>query len=158
MICGSATAPIYYTFTCEDSFGWGRLWLFTIWFFCGLALLVTTLTKSRGTCIFATSYILAGLSSMPCALQGAYLMQEGQALGFKLWPWLAGEFCYGIGAALFGTKTPERFYKGKFDFFGTGHNWFHLGCVIGAVIHVWASIKCFHERQIYSCPETGLFN
>ena len=159
MICGTATVPIYYTFTCEDSFFWAKTWLMVLQFFCGMALLVTmSQSKSKGTCLFAVAYIAAALSSMPCALHGAYWMQEGQALGFKLWPWIAGELCYAVGATLFGTKTPERFAKGKFDYLGSGHNLFHFSCVVGAVIHIWASFKCFHERQIYSCPETGIYN
>ena len=75
---------------------------------------------------------------------------------FKLWPWLAGVFAYGVGAALYATHTPERYFKGKLDFFGCGHNLFHFGCFIGAAFHMWGSINVFHERQMFSCPETGL--
>ena len=59
---------------------------------------------------------------------------------------------------LYATNTPERWVKGKFDYLGHGHNLFHMGCIIGALIHIWASLKCFHERQLFSCPETGLYN
>ena len=156
MISGSATSPIFYTFTCEESFFWVKFWLGQIWFFCGLASLITvTQSANKSTCLFATVYITAVFLTMPCALHATYGMAEGQAWGFKLSPWLIGEHFYGIGAVLYGTKTPERFFKGKCDFIGSGHNWFHLGCAIGAAIHFWASLKSFHERQLFECPEIG---
>ena len=31
-----------------------------------------------------------------------------------------------IGASFFASEFPQRFFPGKFDFFGQGHHWFHL--------------------------------
>ena len=102
------------------------------------------------------AWIGAAWSTLPGVIHAAYLVDEGQVMGFKLWPWVVGAFAYGIGAVLYGTNTPERWFKGKLDFIGHGHNLFHTGCIIGALLHTWASLKCFHERQLFSCPETGL--
>ena len=41
MICGSSVAPIYYTFMCEDSLFWCKLWLYMIFTLTGSALLMT---------------------------------------------------------------------------------------------------------------------
>ena len=37
MIMGSAVPPVYYAFMCEESQFWGRLWIWQIIVFCGIA-------------------------------------------------------------------------------------------------------------------------
>jgi len=59
---------------------------------------------------------------------------------------------YAGGAVIYALKWPEKFYPGKFDYFGHSHNIFHVCVVVGAVLTFWGSVRVFHERQLYSCP------
>ena len=158
MLCGTAVSPIYYTFMCESSYGWCKLWLTQIFCASFLALFILFKCPNASSFLLGFAWIGAAVSALPGTIHAAYFLEEGQAMGFKLTPWTVGEFAYGIGAVLYATNTPERWVKGKFDYLGHGHNLFHMGCIIGALIHIWASLKCFHERQLFSCPETGLHN
>ena len=137
----------------------GVFWLSQICLLCGVACVMTIFrSKESNLIVFALAWSGAVICTMPCAAHATFFVEEGQAMGFKLWPWVAGYAGYGIGVAFYAFKIPERWSPGKYDYLGHGHNLFHTGCLIGALFHTWASLKCFHERQLFSCPETGLFN
>ena len=60
-----------------------------------------------------------------------------------------------LGALLYVLKIPERFYPKTFDVWLSSHSIFHWTIVVGALILFWSSLRTFHERQIFPCPETG---
>ena len=59
---------------------------------------------------------------------------------------------YALGAVIFAIKWPEKYFKHKYDIVGSSHQIFHVCVVVASVIHLWASIKMFRERQLYQCP------
>ena len=84
-----------------------------------------------------------------------YYSFEDQVYKFAMWPWLGGGILYGIGAILYAIRFPERYFKRTFDIFGSSHQLFHFFVLAAALLHIWASIRVFHERQMYPCPENG---
>ena len=157
MICGSSTPPFYYGFMCDEDRNWGRFYLIQVWSF---SLIATALTlylihdKERQW-IFALAYIIAGYSTLFGCIHLAYYQDESLGMPLPVWPWLGGGTTYAFGAIIYALKIPERFIPKTFDIWLHSHSIFHWMILAAAMIHFWASLRAFHERQIYPCPETG---
>ena len=61
--------------------------------------------------------------------------------------------CYVLGAAIYVYRIPERFFPGKFDFWGSSHNIWHLFVVAATVLHYLGSLECYHTRMNLECKE-----
>ena len=162
MIMGSCTPPFYYGMQCEESWGWGKFYLIQVYSCCLLALLVTLFQDSCGKIssnfkrkLQASCFLIAGYSCAPALIHMGYFSAPDQVFKFAVWPWLVGGILYGIGAIIYALRFPERYFKRTFDIFGSSHNLFHFFILAAALLHIWASIRCFHERQLYPCPEAG---
>ncbi|KAI1173867.1 HlyIII-domain-containing protein [Nemania sp. FL0916] len=62
---------------------------------------------------------------------------------------------YVIGACVYASKIPERWYPGCFDFFGNAHNLWHLAVLGGILYHYIAMLQFFSgafERAQLGCP------
>ena len=59
--------------------------------------------------------------------------------------------CYILGAAIYVNRIPERFFPGKFDFWGSSHNIWHLFVVVGKVLHYLGSLECYNTRMNLEC-------
>ena len=157
MICVSATPPVYYGFMCENSQFYGILFLAQIWLACLAALYVTMRPAQKNfgnNWIIAVAYLVAGYSTAPALIYLAYYIEEDQAPQTNIWPWLGGGILYAIGAILYAIKFPERYIRGVFDIYGSSHQLFHLFVLAAAFLQYWASIRSFHERQLFTCPES----
>ena len=97
---------------------------------------------------------MAGYSTAPALIYLAYYIEEDQAPQTNIWPWLGGGILYAIGAILYAIKFPERYIRGVFDIYGSSHQLFHLFVLAAAFLQYWASIRSFHERQLFTCPES----
>jgi adiponectin receptor len=51
--------------------------------------------------------------------------------------WLLEGVVYGVGAGMFATRWPERKWPGRFDVYGTSHQFFHVLVVAAAGVHLW---------------------
>lgn len=102
--------------------------------------------------MLALSFIGAGYSALPGLLHLEYFVEEKYVKDFPSSYYLVAGFFYSSGAILYALKWPEKQFPGKFDNFGNSHNIFHVCCVIGAVMAWLASVRMFHERQLYACP------
>ena len=157
MICASATPPVFYGFMCEDSQFYGTLFLAQIWLACFGALYVALRPAQKNfgnNYVIAIAYLVAGYSTAPALLYLAYFIQEDQTPPISVWPWLGGGILYAIGAILYMIKFPEKYFRGIFDIFGSSHHLFHFFVLAAAFLQFWGSIRCFHERQLYTCPES----
>lgn len=94
---------------------------------------------------------MAGLSTA-FGLAHASTVDESLLKSCPIGLYITGGASYILGAILYAKKWPESQYKNKFDIFGNSHNIFHVACLIGALLHWIGSIKMFHERQLYHCP------
>jgi adiponectin receptor len=62
-------------------------------------------------------------------------------------------FAYVFGALLYGSRTPERFFPGKFDHFGASHQIFNICVLIGVLSHFLGVTKAmaFWHDSNHSC-------
>ena len=67
-------------------------------------------------------------------------------------PYYTGGFAYIAGALLYALRLPERYFPVKFDNFGSSHQIFHVGVVIGTVILFNASMDSYLSRKKFICP------
>ena len=58
---------------------------------------------------------------------------------------------YLVGALLFGSRIPERWLPGTFDFVGSSHQWFHVCVIIGALGTYSTIVKLYEWRQLAVC-------
>ncbi|KAF2683489.1 adiponectin receptor protein 1 [Lentithecium fluviatile CBS 122367] len=59
------------------------------------------------------------------------------------------------GAVIYASKVPERWFPGRFDYFGTAHNIWHIAVLGGIVTHYFAMQEMFshaHNRAAAQCP------
>ncbi|KAI8632168.1 HlyIII-domain-containing protein [Xylariaceae sp. FL1651] len=62
---------------------------------------------------------------------------------------------YVLGACVYASKVPERWFPGAFDFFGNAHNLWHLAVLGGIIYHYIAMLQFFSgafERAQLGCP------
>ena len=162
MICVSATPPVFYGFMCEENQFYGSIFLGQIWTFCFVALYCTmgygiSKDEKHRKKIAAIAYLVAGYSTAPGVLYLVYYADPSTVYEFSVWVWLGGGILYAIGAILYAMKFPEKHFPGKFDIWGNSHQLFHLFVLAAAFLQFFGSVKCFHERQLYTCPESGRF-
>ena len=160
-VLGSNAPPFYYGFYCEESTPYRHFYLKISWIVClasgALVLLPLGFKKKHQSYICAAAFIAAGWSCCPGIMHMCFYRDPKLMYEFQLWPWLAGGMSYSIGACIYARKQPERTWVGCFDYFGNSHQIFHLSILFGAVIHFYSSLKEFHKRQLYPCPEHYLF-
>ena len=159
MICGSATPPMYYGMVmCEESRGWGHFYLKQVWGFCFLATALTLYNRRNidNQWMNAIAYILAGWMTAFGLIHMAVYTDERLLKAFPVGAWIFGGLSYTIGAIIYALKIPERLVPGTFDIWFTSHSIFHWMILFAAIVHVWASIRAFHERQLFPCPESGV--
>ena len=107
--------------------------------------------------INAIAYILAGWCTA-FGLINMWLYTDERLLhAFPVFPWALGGITYSVGGVIYALKIPERLVPKKLDLYLQSHNVFHWMILFAAILHVWASIRAFHERQLFQCPEAGLF-
>lgn len=58
--------------------------------------------------------------------------------------YISGAFCYAM-------KIPEKYWPGRFDVFGCGHNIFHILVVCGALLHYEACLVLELWRDHHTC-------
>ncbi|EPB80131.1 hypothetical protein ANCCEY_00819 [Ancylostoma ceylanicum] len=66
-------------------------------------------------------------------------------------------FLYLLGALLYATRTPERFFPGKCDIWFQSHQLFHTCVVIAAFVHYYGISEMAWMRLNDQCPADGAF-
>lgn len=54
---------------------------------------------------------------------------------------------YIIGASIYATRIPEKWYPGRFDVVGSSHQIFHVFVVAAAASHLVGLLKAFDYRH-----------
>jgi len=73
---------------------------------------------------------------------------------------MIGGAMYAGGAITYSQFFPERFFPHS-KFVATwcqSHTIFHWCCVGAALLHFWSSLRTYHERQLFPCPEAGIIH
>ena len=53
---------------------------------------------------------------------------------------ICGTFCFSM-------DFPQRFFPGRFDFFGQGHHWFHLAVLFGTILGLQATYNDYRTNR-----------
>ena len=94
----------------------------------------------------AIAYIVAGWSTASGLVHMWLYSDERLLKAFPGTPWATGGILYTIGAIIYALKIPERLVPRKFDLWLHSHSIFHWMILTAAILHVWSSIRAFHER------------
>jgi adiponectin receptor len=52
-----------------------------------------------------------------------------------------------LGGGLYIARVPDRWFPGRFDLIGQGHNWMHILAVVGAQVRLQGMAQAAHEWQ-----------
>ena len=79
-------------------------------------------------------------------LHMVFYMDERLIKEFPAFAWAFGGIMYTVGAIIYALKIPERIVPKTFDIWLQSHSIFHWMILVAAIVHLWASIRAFHER------------
>ncbi|KAI8820515.1 hemolysin-III related-domain-containing protein [Fimicolochytrium jonesii] len=159
LICGSTYPSIYYGLQCYPTER--IIYLVGITVF-GAGTMYTSLSNHFATpeyrIIRTSNFVALGLSAIiPVAhimhLQG--FTHTNSAVSF--WYLIAMAACYLIGAFIYASRVPERWYPGSFDIWGHSHQIFHVLVVSAAIFHYFGLIRAckFWRETSPTCPLSG---
>ena len=149
LVSGSCFPPYYYFFYCETKF---RLFYLMFISTFGLITFFLSLTNNfnspkmrefRGK-LFIIFGLCAGIPVIHMKLAGNKLRGYNPDIRFLFW--YLGGITYIIGGIIYITRFPERKYPGKFDFFGSSHQLFHIFVVLAAYFHYLGSLDAYYSR------------
>ncbi len=63
-----------------------------------------------------------------------------------------GGITYILGCLIYISRTPERWYPGRFDLVGSSHQIWHVFVFGGIIFHHFASINSYYDRLNHECP------
>ncbi|KAF9994499.1 hypothetical protein BGZ79_000745 [Entomortierella chlamydospora] len=154
LIVGSCYPAIFYGFYCHRTF---QIIYISVISGLGGATIVATMQERFQVPQFrwvrAGLFLSLGLSGLApiihaTVLYGFPLAQKAAALNYM--------FCMGaayvFGVLIYGSRTPECFFPGKFDNFGASHQIFHTCVLIGCAFHLVGVTKAmafWHNTDPY---------
>ena len=149
LITGSCYPPYYYFFYCEPNY---RLFYLTFMTTFGLTTFGLCLTNGfnlpdkrilRGSS-FLTFGISAGIPIVHFIIAKEGL--KGYSNDTRFMFWYLGSITYVSGALLYLIRFPEKYYPGKFDFFGSSHQLLHIAVLIAVFFHYIGSLDAYYSR------------
>ena len=153
LISGSCFPPYYYFFYYENKYKYFYLILISA---LGLGIFLYSILSSdfskpykrtfRGI-LFLLFGICTGIPIVHMTFFGDSI--NGYCPGIKLRNWYYGGFSYIFGALLYILRFPEKKFKGKFDYFGSSHQIFHILVFSGATFHYFGSLDAYNYRFKY---------
>ena len=155
LIAGSCFPPNFYFFNCEPFLCYSYLTFISVF---AISVFLFTLTPGFHTperrTLRGSLFLALGISA---GLPIIHLMLfKDSVKGFEAPPrllfWYIGGASYIIGALMYIKRIPEKFYPGKFDIFGSSHQFFHLFVVAGIITHYIGSLDAFYYRVENQCP------
>ncbi|KAG0012858.1 hypothetical protein BGZ80_011463 [Entomortierella chlamydospora] len=155
LITGSFYPAIYYGFYCFQTFQIVYIAMITI---IGAAVVVVVVRPEfRGheyRWIRSCMFLAMGLSAVfpvlhAVVLYGIPLAQKAIAFNYMVCMGAS----YVIGTLLYGSRTPEHLFPGKFDYFGSSHQIFHVCVLAGVLFHFLGITKAmaFWHDTNHSC-------
>ncbi|XP_062093338.1 heptahelical transmembrane protein 2-like [Humulus lupulus] len=148
MIVSSFFAPIYYGFSCHPI---ARLLYLSSISVLGVVAIVTLLSPALSTPQFrtfrATLFLAMGFSGVIPAVHTVVLHWGSRHIMVALSYELAMALFYGLGAAFYVSRVPEKWKPGKFDIAGHSHQIFHVFVVLGALAHSMATLVVLDFRR-----------
>lgn len=153
LIAGSFYPVIYYSFYCHPTLL--RLYLTTITTLSAFTFVVS-LVPAFATpkwLLFRTCIFLA-LGFFGLIPVGHLVYQYGlfdPHVTVMIGPLLLMGALYTMGAIIYATKFPERFYPGRFDVWFSSHNLWHIFVVAAALVHFMNALQQYEWRWNTQC-------
>ncbi|KAF4390159.1 hypothetical protein G4B88_005077 [Cannabis sativa] len=148
MIVSSFFAPIYYGFSCHPI---SRLLYLTSISVLGVLAIITLLSPALSAPQFrtfrATLFLAMGFSGVIPAVHTVVLHWGSKHIMVALAYELSMALFYGLGAAFYVSRVPEKWKPGKFDIAGHSHQIFHVFVVLGALAHSAATLVVLDFRR-----------
>lgn len=146
LIAGSYYPIIIYSFYCDLKFQFFYLIPITLICFSVLYLSLSEYGLSpAGTKLRTFSYMSSGFQGvipishliLKYGFKSENFLYTGPGLiVMGLW--------YCVGAILYAFRIPERFHVGKYDYYGSSHQIFHICVVIAIIVHYNTSYKLYN--------------
>lgn len=149
LITGSCYPPYYYFFYCEPKY---RTFYLTFMSILGLTTFSLCLTNGfnmpEKRVLRGSLFLFFGLSSGIPILHIAFFGNKlkGYNPDTRLIFWYLGGIIYALGAILYLIRYPEKYFPGKFDYFGSSHQLLHFAVLIGVVLHYIACLDAYYSR------------
>ncbi|KAK0398632.1 hypothetical protein QR680_002683 [Steinernema hermaphroditum] len=158
LIIGSFIPWIYYGFYCRME---PKITYIGMVCVLGVAAVIVSLwdkfSESKYRPLRALVFVCMGGSGVIPALH--FMWKEGSERLFDQggFHWLlAMAGLYLLGALLYATRTPERFFPGKFDIWFQSHQLFHICVVCAALVHYYGITELAFNRLTGTCDaDTG---
>ncbi|KAI0252467.1 hemolysin-III related-domain-containing protein [Lactifluus subvellereus] len=149
LILGSFYPCLYYGFYCESHYMIGYMLLITL---VGLAAAYIVLNPeyAKPTHRHARTRVFIGLGLCGALPASHLVLSHGihtfaRKMGF-LWL-LAAAAMYITGAVLYANRVPERLVPGRFDYFFSSHQIFHIFVVLAALLTYACALTSFDYRH-----------
>ncbi|VDN97029.1 unnamed protein product [Rodentolepis nana] len=146
---GSFVPWIHYSFYCHTNVKIIYLCLITI---LGIITMILSSYDQFSTPNYrgvrAGLFISLGLSAVAPCLHYIYLEGFWESVTSPALGWLGlMAILYIIGALFYATRTPERFFPGKFDIWFQSHQIFHVFVVVAALVHLNSILEIAAYRR-----------
>ena len=149
LITGSCYPPYYYFFYCEPKY---RLFYLTFMTTFGLTTFGLCLTNGFNLpdkrILRGSSFLIFGISAGIPILHSIIAKEglKGYSNETRFMFWHLGSITYVSGALLYLIRFPEKYYPGKFDFFGSSHQLLHIAVLIAVFFHYIGSLDAYYSR------------
>ncbi|KAI9092127.1 hemolysin-III related-domain-containing protein [Phlyctochytrium arcticum] len=144
-ICGSSVPAIFYAFYCNRQLQITYLTMMTVFGFMTFAMCMSSHFSTPAYRFIRTGcFVALGCSTVIPVIHvvSIYGFQfVSQNLSF--WYMISMGLQYLVGAFIYASRVPERWYPGKFDIWGQSHQLFHLLVVSAAVVHYFGVTRDF---------------
>ncbi|KAK8824902.1 hypothetical protein WA538_005568, partial [Blastocystis sp. DL] len=153
LISGSYVPVIYYTFYCYPKALWIHLGIVIFINVCNVCVMATpkfrqpkyrpirarcfTIVACYAVFLLIHIYILDGFNNPIFTVMFWYIVGMGST--------------YILGAVFYGTRIPEKYFPGYFDYVFASHQLFHVCIVIAALFHYVGSYQIFVDRFSHPC-------
>lgn len=157
LVSASIVSTEYTAFYCEPVSRWTYISL-TILFGIGGVILPWRPAFNRKDMAWArvSFYItLAGTGFLPVA-QLLYTRGVWWVWYFYS-PLIKSLTVYVVGACLYASKVPERFWPGGFDYIGGSHNIWHAAVLMGIIFHYSAMLSFFNDAFQRKGPSCSIY-
>mmetsp|Transcript_12321 Transcript_12321/g.12336 ORF Transcript_12321/g.12336 Transcript_12321/m.12336 type:complete len:312 (-) Transcript_12321:32-967(-) len=151
LIAGSCFPAFYYTFYCREAFIWIYLVGISV---AAIVTFVLSLTPQfqRADLIWLRALAFIVLSSLG-AIPAVHflLLPEAEKFYSCFVYFVVVVFLYLCGVLVYIVRFPERYFPGKFDFWGNSHNLWHFFVLSAAFFHYLGALDSYHRRERLLC-------
>lgn len=156
MIGGSGSAPIYYAFACSELEQFRWIYFGILWTCCIITMVLMMFPyfdQPHFNNVRVGLFVATACSNFFPLFHIIMSVDSTLLHHFYVFPWLLGMLLYLVGGVLYALHWPEAYFSKKnFDIFGNSHQLMHIMIIAASLVHYYASIQFFHDRQLFSCP------